>query len=136
VTSATGLGDVVGHLVNLSLGATEGTKLCLVLAGVFPGWGGVGQGVLFSLRACGHACPWSCGEVQQRDARRERDLENVSLMSSRSSRQKSKRFSSSAGRWNVPSNLLDNVTDESGALAEVTLGAGYTDCGLAGGDLL
>jgi hypothetical protein len=40
------------------------------------------------------------------------------------------------GKRNVPSNLLDNVTDESGALAEVTLGAGYTDCGLAGGDLL
>jgi hypothetical protein len=74
VTSATGLGDVVGHLVNLSLGATEGTKLWFVLAGVFPGRGGVGHGVLFSLRACGHAYPWSYGGVQQRDARRERDL--------------------------------------------------------------
>lgn len=47
---------------------------------MFPGGDEVGGGVLFSLRACGHACPWSCGEVQQRGARRGRDLETVSLM--------------------------------------------------------
>ena len=42
-------------------------------------------------------------------------------------------------RWmvsNVPGDLLDDVTDESGALAEVTLGARDTGGGLAGGDLL
>lgn len=36
----------------------------------------------------------------------------------------------------VPGDLLDNVTDESGALAEVALGAGDAGLGLARGDLL
>jgi len=88
VTSATGLGDVVGHLVNLSLGATEGTKSSL----------------------CELAGTLVLGVTEK--------FNNATLVGSETS------------------NLLDNVTDESGALAEVTLGAGNTDCGLAGGDLL
>lgn len=39
-------------------------------------------------------------------------------------------------RENVPSNLLDKVTDESGALAEVALGAAHTRLADAGGGLL
>lgn len=36
----------------------------------------------------------------------------------------------------IPGDLLDDVTDESGALGEVALGAGNTGLGLANSDLL
>ncbi len=39
-------------------------------------------------------------------------------------------------RENVPSNLLDEVTDESSALAEVALGAAHARLADAGGGLL
>lgn len=39
-------------------------------------------------------------------------------------------------RSNLPSNLLDDLTDESRALAQVTLGAGHTGLGDAGSRLL
>ena len=40
------------------------------------------------------------------------------------------------GEQHLPSNLLDDVADESGALAQVTLGAGNTGLGDAGGGFL
>jgi hypothetical protein len=69
VTRATGLGDDVGHLLNLPLGTAEGTELrcvsgCPGRHTMVGGWSRVRVDVPSSLLDDGRACPWSCAEVR------------------------------------------------------------------------
>lgn len=154
MAGTTGLGDDALELVNLLLGTTEGAELEVMLILLFlvsrKSWASMGiLDVPSSWRAYGHACPGSCGATRSHASHRGRDYQGIksanmspngyvtlSWPSGLPFRGTTSRGGERMRERHLPSNLLDNVTDEGGALAQVTLGARDTGLDDAGGGFL